>query len=451
MKHALKTGAIIFMSIAMLVSFAACKKEKLKTGIPGEVVNVVGEITFTYNVTNDEEKVSPDAFVRAFEKMYPDAKVNKNYSAGDIVARIASGDIGDVFHFPEEHTYTYAVTHQALMPLDAYLKPLNIDPDQVYSGIYDLGQVGGRLFMASRDYNHIVLFTNVTALEEEGLSLPEEGWTWEDFLIDYAPKLTKLDDDGKTYTQLAMNLPLEYDPIYIPFLEGWGGQWYDEVNKKINLYSDPQVLAGVQAMMDAVKDGYLYPSQKSDTSAYKNLSPQNYVFRHMVYPGLFQLGTSYDRLGIEWDIASFPHFPSPKVGTGSSGYGVYNRTKRPDTAAAFALFFFTEEGQKAFNGQTGGSVPLMKSLADDDFWRGKGTEWENKNYDAFVSFPNADTVGQVQCRVPAPVATKIDGGPWASMLRMHFDGSQDFKDGLKKIEQTANEVWEKLADEVIGK
>ena len=79
-------------------------------------------------------------------------------------------------------------------------------------------------------------------------------------------------------------------------------------------------------------------------------------------------------------------FPIPKVGTGSSGFGVYNRTKRPDTAAAL-LFFFTEEGQKAYNGQTGGSVPLMRTLANDDFWHGKGTEWEGRTLTRFRSIP----------------------------------------------------------------
>ena len=33
--------------------------------------------------------------------MYPDAKVNRDYNVGQIEARIASGDIGDVFHFAE--------------------------------------------------------------------------------------------------------------------------------------------------------------------------------------------------------------------------------------------------------------------------------------------------------------------------------------------------------------
>ena len=38
-----------------------------------------------------------------------------------------------------------------------------INVSQVYSGIYDLGVVNGRLYMASRDHNHIVLMTNMDA------------------------------------------------------------------------------------------------------------------------------------------------------------------------------------------------------------------------------------------------------------------------------------------------
>src|SRR5690554_1888270 len=124
MKHAIKTGAIVFLILTMLVSFAACKKNEIQDGDvdPDYKPNVVGEITFTMQVNNEEEKLSPDAFIRAFEKMYPDATVNRDYNVGNLEARIASGDIGDVFHFAEESTYTHAVTNQALMPLDAYLE-----------------------------------------------------------------------------------------------------------------------------------------------------------------------------------------------------------------------------------------------------------------------------------------------------------------------------------------
>ena len=194
MKHALKTGAVVFLTLAMLVGFVACNRNPEQSGDvpPGYKPNVVGEITFTIQVNNEEEKLSPDAFIRAFEKMYPDAKVNRDYNVGQIEARIASGDIGDVFHFAEEHTYTYAVTHRALMPLDAYLEPPGINVSQVYSGIYDLGVVNGRLYMASRDHNHIVLMANLDALHAAGLDLPQNDWTWEEFKVNYAPNLVKL-------------------------------------------------------------------------------------------------------------------------------------------------------------------------------------------------------------------------------------------------------------------
>ena len=447
MKHALKTGAVVFMTLAMLVGFVACNRNKENTGDlpPGYKPNVVGEITFTVQVNNEEEKLSPDAFIRAFEKMYPDAKVNRDYNVGQLEARIASGDIGDVFHFPEEHTYTYAVTHRALMPLDAYLEPLGINVSQVYSGIYDLGVVNGRLYMASRDHNHIVLMTNMDALNAEGLDLPPADWTWENFVNDYGPQVTKTNEDG-TFEQVAMYLQLDWGPIYVPFMEGWGGKWYDTINKRVNLYSDDRVVQGIGEMFSAVDKGILYPYGSSETDKYRGLRNSDYVFRFMVYPHLYGMGTEYDRLGVNWDIATFPMFPIPKVGTGSSGFGVYNRTKRPDTAAAFALFFFTEEGQKAYNGQTGGSVPLMRTLANDDFWRGKGTEWEGKNFDAFVAFPENDTVGRVQCRVPAPVAQMIDGTPWSNMLRNHFSGQVDYKDSLAAMEKAANEKWATLVD-----
>lgn len=72
-------------------------------------------------------------------------------------------------------------------------------------------------------------------------------------------------------------------------------------------------------------------------------------------------------------------FPNSKSGVVSSGLGVYSRTKCPVMAAALALFFYTENGQRAFHGEKGGSIPLHKSVADSDIWRNREPSWRGKN------------------------------------------------------------------------
>ena len=136
-------------------------------------------------------------------------------------------------------------------------------------------------------------------------------------------------------------------------------------------------------------DVITYTGQKAQS--YAKLSDLDYVFRTFGdLQWITAYGNSYDNANIDWDFCSFPAFPTHKVGAGATGYVVYNRTRNVDTAATFALFFLTEEGQRAYHSATGGNVPLLKSLANEDFWRFQGSPWSEKNFDAFVSYPEAN-------------------------------------------------------------
>lgn len=95
--------------------------------------------------------------------------------------------------------------------------------------------------------------------------------------------------------------------------------------------------------------------------------------------------------------------------------------------------------------KSGGSVPLTKNLAKEDFWR-VPYDKDELNYDAFVSFPDADTIGKFQNRVPNAVA-KIIIQRMDAVFSRHWSGSQNYYDSLKEIEQLATEKWQKLFED----
>jgi ABC-type glycerol-3-phosphate transport system substrate-binding protein len=123
---------------------------------------------------------------------------------------------------------------------------------------------------------------------------------------------------------------------------------------------------------------------------------------------------------------------------------VYNRTQNPDTAAAFALFFLTPEGQTAYHSQTGGNVPVLKSLADEEFWRGKGTPWEDKNYNAFVSYPDNTKPSSLASQVPIEIATIFSNDNMMATLAKIINGGADAQTAFNQMETKANEKWETL-------
>ena len=155
-------------------------------------------------------------------------------------------------------------------------------------------------------------------------------------------------------------------------------------------------------------------------------------------------GNSYDNADIDWDFCSFPAFPTHKVGAGATGYVVYNRTRNVDTAAAFALFFLTEEGQQAYHSATGGNVPLLKSQASADFWRFQGTQWEDKNFDAFVSYPEANIPASVIVRAPSEISEILSNDNLISAFGSIINGQKDVQTVFSDLVTRCNETWSKL-------
>lgn len=95
------------------------------------------------------------------------------------------------------------------------------------------------------------------------------------------------------------------------------------------------------------------------------------------------------------DSIDFLPFPGEKVAVGCSGYGITTvhadeeqtangETKKvADLAWDFIKFIISEEGQQVA-GETGLSIPVLKSLLED----GKWTEWnaeQNLNHAAFLA------------------------------------------------------------------
>src|SRR5690554_5375171 len=100
----LKTFICIYLMFLLLM-VSGCNLGEVHDGNldPDYKANVIGDITVTYPLATDEEsRLSLQYFSKAFMTEYEDATVNLDFSMGDTAARIASGDIGDVFFLWEE-------------------------------------------------------------------------------------------------------------------------------------------------------------------------------------------------------------------------------------------------------------------------------------------------------------------------------------------------------------
>ena len=417
-----------------------------------------GKIRVQYSLGGNElQKRSMNDWVAAFNNKYPDVNVTVEFSVpyDTIAAQVASKTVGDVFFLDETRVYTFAVTHKALMPLDYYVEAYGIDLQNVFSAILKMGVCEGRLYMVMRDYNHMCLNYNRDLIREANLVDPVElesrdEWTWETFRS-YCEQLTTAEGDANKVVGASM--PLGYAPIAVMFVEGWGGKYYDTELKKVYFKSDEHVIEGLSEACRIVEENILRYEAVSggrmvqtDSASRRDFSGYQAAFSSMVFISLADVGRAYDQKGIDWDVVSMPATPVHKVGTGATGFVVFNGTKNSDAAAALVLSLYTEEGQRAYNGQEGGSVPNVKSLAESDFWRvpfddNRDDPVNGKNYYAFISYPEADTYGRIECVLPPEIAAIVTEG-LNNIVPDVVNGRYTLDDALEKIENEANGKWD---------
>ena len=450
-------AVILMLILGIAAGLIGCKRKVVQYGYVDqnateEDLNIRGTITLT--VTDDlseDAEMAPRNIINAFMSKYPDTKVIFQKGArSSFPTRISAGDIGDVFWVDPIDCNDYQQNHNALMPLDSYLKPLNIDIGDVFSGALDCGKVAGRLYMAPRAIAEQILIYNQTMLESAGIDFDNSyAYTWEDFK-DVCKRLTVIENG--TVTQSGASLKIWWEPVWPMFFRGFGGEWINSIEHRVSITSSTEVMQGINEIVTGVQEGWLFPEDISNqiTAIKYSVGDGQANMAHVCFKTfngmswLFSYGKLYDDLQIDWDLCPFPAFPYHNISTGATGYVVYNRTDNPDTAAAFALFFLTPEGQIAHQGQTGGNVPVLKSLSDDDFWKGVGTEWHDKNYAALVSYPDQTRPCNTVLFAPIEIADIFSNANMTSAFVRIINGTADAQTVFGRMERQANEKWQTI-------
>jgi ABC-type glycerol-3-phosphate transport system substrate-binding protein len=126
MKKIFKPVVGLLLCTVMILTLFGCNDQKyrdlnLQTIKPGDEITVEGNVKFTCNISTLVEESAANAVLDAFQDAYPNTSVTRDYNPGNIPARIASGEIGDVFWFTGPETYNYAVTQKCLLSLNQFI------------------------------------------------------------------------------------------------------------------------------------------------------------------------------------------------------------------------------------------------------------------------------------------------------------------------------------------
>lgn len=433
---------MLWMVLALIASIlAGCSSSNNKDEASSSPSPTVGKqeetqkpITIRIGTFDDPfEQETARAVAELYVKDHPYITIKIEPYVGDpktkVLAQAASGDLPDVTWLGDAYVKEFAEAG-VLEPLDGYLEENNVDVNDIYPAMLGYGIIDGKTYMLPRDYNHIVFYANTTLLEQEGLTLPENGWTWDTFL-EYANKLTKKDASGKT-TQWAVSLNPTSVGTWMACAQGRGGHYLNKEEGTVN-FSDPKVVAGLKDCWDLVKNGSAQDpmGQYAEDPFYAGKT----AFMVGAKPFAAGIQVAAEAKGFNWDVTTFPQFPvKAAVGTGTSGYGVSAKSKHKKEAAGIVAMFVKKEGQIAF-GKTGNAVPVLKSMEADTTWRDNPVP--GKNMDAFVVFPENDVLREHEMTLPTNMSNVINIAVGDAFSK-YVLGAATLEDALKEVDEKAS-------------
>lgn len=311
--------------------------------------------------------------VRGFNGEWPDNAYLLLASAADVIAAIAS---------PE-------ATHQgALLDLDTFISSdPNITIDSFYPNLLTSVQWDGGTWSIPTEVSYAFIYYNKDLFDAAGISYPQPGWTWEDFL-DAAQALTIRQGDDVSQWGFVQT---SFDPV--TFIQSKAGMLFDT-----SVYP-PVAKIDTPAVADAVEwfTNLFLKSQVAPYSAQQSGDQPGpgFDFGGMQYisegRAAMWFGTSGGmnnrmRMG-QQEQSNIGILPFPVSDTNIkstpavlSGLSVSSGTSKPEIAWKWVSFLAQQQARQRgrFDMQGGTAVPSMPSVAAaSNFWNNVDEETTN--------------------------------------------------------------------------
>lgn len=304
-----------------------------------------------------------DETIKEFEKEYPNVRVK--YTSGIlkddysewISQQALKGKTPDVFMVLSEDFNTFSSVG-VLKNLDEYIKnDADFDKSDYYEGSYKAGQFENGQYALPYESVPTLMFVNKTLLKKEGIAIPKNRWTWEEF-YQICKKVTKdSDGDGKLDQFGVYNYSWE-DAVYSN-----GGQLFNKQGTKSNLTDT------------AVEDAIVFAKQIQSLSGYQTPTSNDFdmgkiAFRPMKFsefrtykPYPWKINKYFD---FQWDCIQLPSGPGAesKFQVDNLLMGISGKTKHGSLAWEFLkkLTYHQKTQQKLFQDSQG--ISPLKSVTN---------------------------------------------------------------------------------------
>jgi multiple sugar transport system substrate-binding protein len=311
------------------------------------------------------EKASNEKIVAQYNAATPGSEIVPVHVPQDFTTKLetaaSGGQAPDIFYIQEASYYKWA-SAGLLLDQKPYLDSAKVDAKSFW---HPQAQwwFKGKYFGTSISLEDLLVFYNADVFKKAGVPEPphsaETAWKWADF-VSAARKVTT-DASGKHpgdsgFNPARMNvwgtLPARWWGGYAPFLAQTGAKPFGSDYTKSNL-TDESFVGPVQALADlAVKEKVSpLPTDLSGTNGVDMFLTGKIA---MYFDGQWALQTlTVKPPKIDLRIGVLPVYGGTyKTAVFGAPAGVLGKTKTPDPAVQFALFF-TDNGKALLNLQTG--------------------------------------------------------------------------------------------------
>lgn len=253
-------------AVALATALAACgsgPQDEAAGGYAAPEADLAASIT--YGVWDQNQVPAIEENIAAFNEVYPDIDVTVNVTPyaeywTKLQTQASSDTLPDLFWMNGPNIGLYA-SNGMLEPITGAVDAGDLDPANYPEALVDLYTIDDVAYGVPKDFDTIGIWVNTALVEQAGVELPTDGWTWDEFQQAAVEISDALADDGVYGAAGGMDGQTTY---YNTIFQAGGTVVEDGTSG----YASPEAQAGLQFWTDLIESGGS-PSiqQLTDTTA----------------------------------------------------------------------------------------------------------------------------------------------------------------------------------------
>lgn len=366
--------------------------------------------------------VAPDIEVKfepfQFEQYWQ--KYNTQLAAGDAPA-VGGMHAGLVYNYAEKNQLTElgALAERDEFPLDQLFD--NLVEEGRWPKTGDAG-----LYMLPWRFVGSAFYVNKTLLNERGIPVPEDGWTWDDW-VQIAKEVR--DEGAGIYGSSLPGGQLQQ----AQFMQAGAFGPLDETLTKSN-FLDPAIQEAVQFIADLALEHNVAPKPE-DIPRAAGGTPQDLFLsgRVALHPSASWNIPAYRGVEFEWDVVPQPQHKDRGAYSGPDGIAIPADSENVEAAWAWIKFVTSDRSAQEILGTTG--LPVLRDYALSDDYISPEEEKGPANYRMLIE--ELTTIGRGYGFNATWFEWTRESG---DIFEQIYNGKVGVEEGLQQIHETVTEI-----------